>query len=175
MICERTIKDYCCEDPHLIENYNDAINDKTQTWDCHHRLEIDLDKTGKELEELGLYYNRPANELIFLTHNEHIKLHTTGKNNPMYGCCLSVEHKQRISVSLKETLKNPNIRKHRSEIVKGDKNPFYRKTHKNEAKQKIGKVSSKPFKWLTPTGEIKIMNRSNAGRWHPDWIKIGEA
>ena len=71
-------------------------------------------------------------------------------------------------------LKNPNIRQYRSEIVKGDKNPFYGKTHKNEAKQKIGKASTKLFKWLTPTGEIKIMNRSNAGRWHLDWIKIGE-
>lgn len=102
MICERTIKDYCCEDPHLIENYNEAINDKTQTWDCHHRLEIDLDKTAKELEELGLYWNRPASELIFLTSSEHSKLHTIGKNNPLYGSCLSEEHKQKLSEAQKD-------------------------------------------------------------------------
>ena len=174
MICERTIKDYCCEDPHLIENYNDAINDKTQTWDCHHRLEIDLDKTAKELEELGLYWNRPASELIFLTASEHSKLHNIGKNNPMYGSCLSVEHRQRISNSLKETLKNPNIRQYRSEIVKGDKNPFYGKQHTEESKQKMSKAHSIKYKWLTQTGEIIIMDKGNAGRWHPDWIKIGE-
>ena len=174
MICERTIKDYCCEDPHLIENYNEAVNDKTQTWHCHHRLEIELDKTGKELEELGLYYNRPASELIFLTHSEHTKLHTNGKNNPMYGRYFSIEHRQRISASLKETLKDPNIRKHRSEIVKGDKNPFYGKNHTEDAKIKMRKPHRKS-KWITPSGEIIIMDMGNVHKWHPDWIKIGEA
>ena len=105
MICERTIKDYCCEDPHLIENYNEAINDKTQTWECHHRLEIDLDKTTNELKELGLYWNRPASELIFLTSSEHSKLHTIGKNNPLYGSCLSEEHKQKLSEAQKDKSK----------------------------------------------------------------------
>ena len=125
MIKEKNVKRYCCEDFGLIENYNEAVNDTTQIWDCHHRKEIELKKNRQELIDIGLYYNRPASELIFLTHNEHTALHMKG--------------------------------------------------HKNEARQKIGKAASKLFKWLTPTGEIKIMNRSNAGKHHPDWIKIGEA
>lgn len=75
---------YCCEDLSLIENYDKAISDDTQTWRCHHRLEIQdegkLIYTPKQLENLGLYYNRPASELIFLTLSEHNTLH--GKYAP---------------------------------------------------------------------------------------------
>ena len=40
MINEGCAKKYCCEDLSLIENYELAINDQTQTWDCHHRGEV---------------------------------------------------------------------------------------------------------------------------------------
>ena len=62
---------YCREDLSLIENYDKAINDNTQIWRCHHRLEIQdngkIIYTSKQLQDMGLYYNRPASELIFLT------------------------------------------------------------------------------------------------------------
>lgn len=74
MISENVNK-YCCEDISLIENYNKAINDTKQMWDCHHRKEIDEGLSLKQLKELGLYFYRPAIELIFLTHKEHAKLH----------------------------------------------------------------------------------------------------
>ena len=67
------VKKYCKEDISLIENYNDAIADKEQTWDCHHRRENILSR--KELIKLGEYFNRPASELIFLTQKEHRALH----------------------------------------------------------------------------------------------------
>lgn len=35
MICIYTVKKFCKEDPSMIENYDKAIADKTQTWDCH--------------------------------------------------------------------------------------------------------------------------------------------
>lgn len=73
---------YCCEDISLIENYEAAINDETQTWHCHHRFEIDLGLSMKELNDRNLYYNRPASELIFITKAEHHRLHNQGKNNP---------------------------------------------------------------------------------------------
>lgn len=38
----KRFKKYCCEDISLIENYEKAVNDKTQTWCCHHKLEIEL-------------------------------------------------------------------------------------------------------------------------------------
>ena len=80
MICEYTAKKYCCEDLSLIENYELAINDTTQMWDCHHRGEVlpcgrfSID----DLKKFGLYYKRPAAELIFLTPFEHRQLHKKG-------------------------------------------------------------------------------------------------
>lgn len=81
----KNIQKFCCEDISLIKNYDKAIND-TEIWDCHHRLEIELNLSRDELKERDLYYNRPASELILLTHSEHQKLHKLA-NNPMKGKC----------------------------------------------------------------------------------------
>lgn len=72
-------KSYCSEDISLIENYELAIGGQTQTWECHHRKETDEGLSRTELIEMGLYFNRPASELIFLTKSEHSSLHH--KNN----------------------------------------------------------------------------------------------
>ena len=84
MINKKNVNTYCSEDISLIENYEQAINDKTQTWDCHHRKETDENISVPELIKLDLYFNRPANELIFLTPTEHRSLHTylTFKGKP---------------------------------------------------------------------------------------------
>ena len=88
MICEQTIKIFC-NDFTKIENYEKAIADIAQTWQCHHRLEThNSDGTERpknaqlskaELIALGMYYNRPAEELIFLTEVDHKRLHNAGK------------------------------------------------------------------------------------------------
>ena len=83
---------FCNEDIRLIENYEKAINDVTQTWDCHHRKETDEGLSAKKLIELGLYYGRPASEFIFLTKAEHMKLHNKGKSKPK-----SEEHRRKQS------------------------------------------------------------------------------
>ena len=82
MIYERRARLYCSEDISLIENYDKAIADTTQTWHCHHRDEIRTLPSGmvayrsqQELKENGRYYNCPANELIFLTREEHNRIH----------------------------------------------------------------------------------------------------
>lgn len=82
MINEICAKNYCIEDISLIENYEKAITDTTQTWVCHHRDEVKVLPSGmtvissyKDLIENGRYYGRPANELIFLTKSEHNRLH----------------------------------------------------------------------------------------------------
>lgn len=96
MINERYVKEYCRDDLSLIENYELAINDYTQTWKIHHRGEIL--PCGRfslnDLKKFGLYYKRPASELIFLTHSEHNRLHFKGVK-------LSEEHKKSISDGLK--------------------------------------------------------------------------
>ena len=68
-----------CKDYENIENYEAAKKDNFKGWECHHRLETHnsdgerrlVDITQKELKALGMYYNRPAEELIFLTTIEH--------------------------------------------------------------------------------------------------------
>ncbi len=75
MINLKYVKLYCIEYTE-IENYNKAFSDETQIWDCHHKKEIEEGKNQEQLKKEGLYYNRPPEELIFLTSNEHHKLHS---------------------------------------------------------------------------------------------------
>ena len=100
-----------CRNPKAIENYGMAISDEKHMWECHHRLETHFsDGTERprnaqlsqaELIALGIYFDRPAEELIFLTKSEHRKLHpkTLGKHH-------SDKTKKKISNKLKE---NPNV------------------------------------------------------------------
>lgn len=111
MINKQQAQWFCKDDISLIENYEQAINDKTQTWHCHHRRETIFSKS--ELIEIGEYYNRPAIEFIFLTPKEHISLHNKGKK-------LSEETKRKLS-----------------EKNKGEKHPMYGKSHSEETRKKI--------------------------------------
>lgn len=77
MIDIKRLKRYCKDDISLIENYDKAIADKTQTWECHHRRETIY--SAKDLIEIGEYYKRPAIELILLTKAEHTSLHFKGR------------------------------------------------------------------------------------------------
>ena len=79
MINEFCAKRYCSEDIALIENYHEAISDEERMWEIHHRRECDSEGrtlfTGTQLKEMGLYFKRPASELIFVTKSMHKKLH----------------------------------------------------------------------------------------------------
>lgn len=124
---------YCREDLSLIENYDKAISDNTQSWRCHHRLEIQDEGrtiyTAKQLQEMGLYYNRPANELIFLTLNEHNYLHAKYKSkekrdkftSSMRGKSPTLEHRLHLSQALKGRKQTEEQRKINSECHKGIK------------------------------------------------------
>lgn len=82
MICEYTVKRFCSGDLALIENYDKAIADDSQTWHCHHRMEIQPDGTRlskKWMVEHNIYYDLDPCMLIFLTDSEHKKIHTTGR------------------------------------------------------------------------------------------------
>ena len=118
MINEECAKTYCCEDLRLIENYELAINDTTQTWECHHRGEVlpcgrfSID----DLKKFGLYFNRPAAELIFLTKAEHTRLHfkdvpkseATKKamSEAHKGVPLSEEHRAKLSKKILQFTKS---------------------------------------------------------------------
>ena len=105
-----------CKDITKIENYEIALNDKTASYVCHHRLEIRevlgrvVYISSRELMGLGLYYNRPPEELIFLERKYHRHLHNASKEfrnkqslakkgwkNPRKGCHLTEEQKRNMS------------------------------------------------------------------------------
>ena len=144
MINIKNVKLFCCEDISLIENYDKAIADKTQTWHSHHRLETEKNLSVKELRKAGLYYHRPASELIFLTPFEHYNLHykdkplseeikkkiseaNKGEKNPMFGKHLSEEIKKKISETKKGKHHSEETKQKMSESRKGEKNPMYGK------------------------------------------------
>ena len=173
MIRFNSLKKYCCEDVSKIENYDKAITDNTQTWDCHHRLEthnsdgerrlVNLER--KELIALGMYYNRPASELIFMTTVDHQYLHNKGKqlsvetrlkisktlkgkykgeNNPLYGRHLSEERRKKMSEARKGHSVTEETRKKIS-VAKSE----FNKTHG------IVPPSQKGKRWFT-NGEINV-------------------
>ena len=138
MISTRTAKAYCRDDISLIENYDKAIADKSQVWDCHHRREIIY--SVKELIEIGEYYNRPACELIFLTPNEHRRLHHLGKH-------LSEDTRQKLSESKKGEKcyifgkhLSEETRKKISEALNGEKCYIFGKHLSEDTRKKISEA-----------------------------------
>lgn len=62
-----------CNDIINVTNFELAKIDKFEDWDLHH---INGEKMSvAEMKKAGLYFNRPANEFIFLKHSEHRRLH----------------------------------------------------------------------------------------------------
>lgn len=68
-----------CKEFTKIENYELAKADNFVGWVCHHRLELTVNNEyahGKEdLIRLGMYYNRPYFELVFMKDKDHRRLH----------------------------------------------------------------------------------------------------
>lgn len=129
MIKETSIKRYCNGDFTKIENYDKAVTDDNK-WHIHHRLETHKYKDRKRTEwierdeqvpssvlrDLGLYYNRPAEELIFLTGFEHISLHS--KYYSKRPC--SSEQKKRQSEKMKGHTVSEETRQKIRETLKGN-------------------------------------------------------
>ena len=134
---------YYCKDYENIENYEKAKADDFKNWEVHHRLETHtsdgerrlVDITADELKALDMYYNRPADELIFLTIYEHSRLHMKGKH-------LSEETRKKIGSASKgrpawnkgKKMSEEFCRKN-SESHKGEKNSFYGRYHTEESKR----------------------------------------
>lgn len=188
MIYLEQVKRYCREDPSRIENYKDAIA-STERWHCHHRLELTLD--GREvlsiqdLKRYGMYYKRPAFELIFLKISDHTKLHHDARGNIWFGRTenkhtaetrkkigdsnrhkvLSAETMAKISkahIGKKPPPITEETRRKRAESVKAwwDAHP--------EAKKQRGEVTRKNFK---DNPEIVLRMRQNMKK---AWIKRKE-
>ena len=142
-----------CKNYENIENYEKAKADDFKNWEVHHRLETHnsdgerrlVDITADELQVLGMYYNRPSSELIFLTKSEHSSLHKPseetkkkmskakkgkylGENNSFYGKHHSEESKKKMSEAKKGKHHSIESRRKISEAQKG-KNIWIRGRH----------------------------------------------
>ena len=120
MIDEKVACKYCKEDISKIKNYELAIADTTQTWNCHHILGEIL--TRQQLLEHDFYYDVPACMLKFVTKAEHNRLHKKGKHH-------SEESLNKMS-----------------EAHKG-KTPFKGHCHSEEAKRKISEANKGKVTW----------------------------
>ena len=199
---------YYCKDYEHIENYDKAKADDFKNWEVHHRLETHnsdgerrlVDITADELKALDMYYNRPADELIFMTIYEHSRLHMKGKhlseetkkkigaaskgNKYALGYKHSEEAKNKISEAMKGE-KNQFYGKHHSEesIQKmseahkgkylGKGNPFYGKTHSEESKKRIGAINKVKMKGMRffNNGKINIRAKECPEGFVPGRIK----
>ena len=159
------LKQYC-KDYQNIENYEKALADDFIGWDCHHRLEThtsdgdrrEVDITAAELKALGMYYHRPAEELIFLTTSEHISLHTKGKKR-------SIETRRRMSKPRSE-----ETRRKMSEAAKGKKmSEEARRKMSESAKGK--KISEETRKKISKTLKGKYIGEKNWNYGNSSWNK----
>lgn len=151
MINIKKVKRYCKEDISKIKNYEQAVNDTTQVWVCHHMTETWWNCTAKELIENECYYNRKACELIFLTPEEHKSLHRKGK-------ILSAETRRKISDSHKGKILSEETKRKLSEANKG--NTYHKgKKHSEESLRKM----SDSHKGHPPTKGSKGMHWYNNG------------
>ena len=178
MICEKIVKSYCKDDISLIENYDKAIADKTQVWQCHHRRETIY--SVKDLQDIGEYYNRPACELIFLTPVDHRRLHNLGKPSGMNGKQHSAETRKKMSEAHKGENNywfgkhhSEEAKKKNSEAHKGENNYWFGKHHSAEARKKISEANkgeNHPLFGKHHSEETrKKMSEANKGKNH--WTK----
>ena len=123
-----------CLDIKKVENYELALKDNFKGWHLHHRLETHTSDgvlrsvfiSMEELKALDMYYNRPANELIYMKSKEHLRLHKNNQStetiNKIKESCKKVIHtngwNKKVSDSLKGKEKTPLHNKHNSEAQK---------------------------------------------------------
>lgn len=77
-------KKYCKDPIEKIPGYAEAMN-SSEVYVIHHVLELTMDgdraNTVEDLIRMGMYYDRPYFELVFLPTREHSRIHNKGKNN----------------------------------------------------------------------------------------------
>ena len=107
------MKYYRDNERHLIENYEAAKADNFKGWDIHHRLELTLNgeyaHTRAELKRLGMYYNRPYFELIYMKHADHRRLHALCSSEEthkklslaQHRRVITAEHRMNMSIAAK--------------------------------------------------------------------------
>ena len=127
---------FCSEPLEKIEHYEEALAEGFKGWCMHHRLEIQPDGTRmsrKDLKDKGLYYDRPAEELVFMRNGEHMTLHMTGMKRSTDTC-------KKMSASLKGKHRSAETRQKIAETLKG-------RTFSEEHRQKIAAANRGKHNW----------------------------
>ena len=104
---------FCSEPLDKIEHYEEALSENFKGWCIHHRREIQPDGTRvsrQELKDNGLYYDRPASELIFMRKREHNSLHNADEGNFWFGKSMPKEVKNKISKTRLQRIANGEIK-----------------------------------------------------------------
>ena len=160
-------KKFCSDPLDKIEHYEEALAEDFKGWCIHHRLEIQPDGTRmsrQELKDNGLYYGRPASELIFMRKREHHRLHNADEGNFWFGKSMPEEVKNKISQTRLQRIANgeikmdisylhtPEVRAKISIATKkrlADKknHPMYGKHHSEESRCKMSEVHKGKHWW----------------------------
>ena len=166
MITNTKILEKYCKNYTKIENYQEAVKSPLK-YDLHHRLEISEMQTRSDLKFLHLYYNRPPEELIFLEHGEHIRLHNLNS---------SEETRQKMSEAMKGKqhalghLVSKDTRQRMSAAHKGEKSYMYGKHLSADTKQKMSeskKGNQNALGWHCSEETKQKMSESKKGKhWH---------
>ena len=158
-----------CKEPEKIENYEKAKADNFKGWHCHHRLETHtsdgerrpVDITVDELITLGMYYNRPASELIFLPASEH-NAYNKGKPKSAETRKKMSDAKKNMSEETRKKMAESRKGKHHSEETRRKMAESKKgKHHSEEHKKKLSEAAKGKNVWIKGTrwfnnGEINI-------------------
>ena len=163
MINEYYAKLYCKEDVSKIKNYDNAVNDNSQTWECHHMTETWWNCSQKELIENECYYGRKACELIFLTPEEHKRLHTIGKKLSEETCIkLSESKKGKISPNKGRTFSKEWCRKlseaHKCKNLSEETRKKIGESRKSKTTSIFGKAFQEHY-GITRYDDVKLYNK----------------
>lgn len=161
----------------------------TTYWSSSRNPEFWADKEAGKLEGNIIFEMDDAAECIKLENmmikayweqygkeNSYNLQYTIGKNKQFspFGCKPSflgkhhtVESIQKRNLSMRKYFDDPAYIKKLSESHKGFKVT-------DETKSKISKNNGakQKYRWCTPNGDIRIMNKTNKTKYHPDWVLI---
>lgn len=158
-----------CQQFELVENYDKALAANFNKWILHHRLGEQVDT--KILKELGLYYDRPPQELKWVTLSEHIGIHNKqlsrrqhrdswrqALSRALKGKRRSAEVRKNISLGALKRWKSKEEREKQSERAKAACTPD---VVARIRKAKVGRI------WWT-NGKDEKCQRESPG---PDWTR----
>lgn len=173
MINYKSAKRFCSDNISSIKNYNEAVLDSEEMWDCHHILGESTSR--KELIRKNLYFKRPSSELMFMKSSLHQRLHNANQTNPMLGKHHSEESRMKISDTRKERIANGDIvvdtsnchteeanrkisEKAKERLSNPENHPMFGRHQSEETKKKISEAKKGRVPWNKGRKMKKIGN-----------------